>query len=325
MESPANVTHSGETSLAHASPADLRAFQNILVSVDVQQDAHPELARAEQIALYSGASVHIVDVLRDLNMAARMMLPQWQVGHDELAHEKENSLTILAARLASKGIAATSELLRGNYAQQLIQIAESRQVDLLIRNAKGVRSNELGSIGSTSGKLLQRAPCDLWLTQGKHSETCRHIVAAIDATPDDKAHAALNRIILQRSLDLVEREGCDLQIIYVWDVYGAEMIRSRMHPNDFDDMLERNRLAHEESYERTLTEFGLHTRLNNVHMPRGEAVTVIPEFCRARESDLMICGTVARVGLSGMMIGNTANRVLNRMPCSVLAIKPRLT
>ena len=38
--------------------------------------------------------------------------------------------------------------------------------------------------------------------------------------------------------------------------------------------------------------------------------------------DLVVMGTVARSGIAGMLIGNTAERVLRKLPCSVLAVKP---
>jgi nucleotide-binding universal stress UspA family protein len=33
-------------------------------------------------------------------------------------------------------------------------------------------------------------------------------------------------------------------------------------------------------------------------------------------------GTVARTGISGLLIGNTAERLLQQLKCSILAIKP---
>ena len=33
-------------------------------------------------------------------------------------------------------------------------------------------------------------------------------------------------------------------------------------------------------------------------------------------------GTMARSGIAGLLIGNTAERVLRKLPCSVLAVKP---
>ena len=46
------------------------------------------------------------------------------------------------------------------------------------------------------------------------------------------------------------------------------------------------------------------------------------EFVVAHGIDLVVMGTVGRSGISGMLIGNTAERVLRKLPCSVLAVKP---
>ena len=55
---------------------------------------------------------------------------------------------------------------------------------------------------------------------------------------------------------------------------------------------------------------------------RGRPEDVIPEFVVAEGIDLMVMGTVARAGVAGMLIGNTAERVLRKLPCSVLTVKP---
>jgi universal stress protein E len=55
---------------------------------------------------------------------------------------------------------------------------------------------------------------------------------------------------------------------------------------------------------------------------QGEPEDVIPEFVVAEGIDLVVMGTVARAGIAGMLIGNTAERVLRKLPCSVLTVKP---
>jgi nucleotide-binding universal stress UspA family protein len=40
------------------------------------------------------------------------------------------------------------------------------------------------------------------------------------------------------------------------------------------------------------------------------------------EVDLVVMGTVARTGIPGLIMGNTAEAILEQLDCSVLAIKP---
>jgi nucleotide-binding universal stress UspA family protein len=52
------------------------------------------------------------------------------------------------------------------------------------------------------------------------------------------------------------------------------------------------------------------------------ADAAILEFIEHHQIDLLLMGTVARGGLDGMSIGNTAERLVTRLPCSMLAVKP---
>jgi nucleotide-binding universal stress UspA family protein len=38
--------------------------------------------------------------------------------------------------------------------------------------------------------------------------------------------------------------------------------------------------------------------------------------------DLVVMGTVARAGIPGFFMGNTAESILNQIDCSVLTVKP---
>jgi nucleotide-binding universal stress UspA family protein len=55
----------------------------------------------------------------------------------------------------------------------------------------------------------------------------------------------------------------------------------------------------------------------------GDPGRVIPEFVATERIDLLVMATIARTGVPGMLIGNTAERMLQSVDCSVLAIKPR--
>ena len=62
-------------------------------------------------------------------------------------------------------------------------------------------------------------------------------------------------------------------------------------------------------------------RVQAIHR-RGEPEAVIPQFVVDHGVDLVVMGTVARRGIPGLLIGNTAERILRKLPCSVLAVKP---
>ena len=58
------------------------------------------------------------------------------------------------------------------------------------------------------------------------------------------------------------------------------------------------------------------------HFVNGVPREIIPQFANSNNTDLLVLGTVARTGIPGLFMGNTAENILNRLRCSVLAIKP---
>jgi nucleotide-binding universal stress UspA family protein len=58
------------------------------------------------------------------------------------------------------------------------------------------------------------------------------------------------------------------------------------------------------------------------HLVQGDPGVVIPHFAKEHAVDLVVMGTLGRLGTHGMFIGDTAERVLNQLECSVLALKP---
>lgn len=48
----------------------------------------------------------------------------------------------------------------------------------------------------------------------------------------------------------------------------------------------------------------------------------MPELARHQRINLLIMGTVARTGISGLVMGNTAEQILDDVGCSMIAVKP---
>ena len=57
-------------------------------------------------------------------------------------------------------------------------------------------------------------------------------------------------------------------------------------------------------------------------MKTGKVGKVISGAAYANKADLLVLGTVARSGVRGRIIGNSAERILTRAPCDVLCVTP---
>ena len=74
----------------------------------------------------------------------------------------------------------------------------------------------------------------------------------------------------------------------------------------------------------------IQTQLANVQLSPSAKTRIIADppdvaimnYIQQHDIDLVVMGTVGRTGISGFITGNTAERLLPRISCSILAIKP---
>ena len=58
------------------------------------------------------------------------------------------------------------------------------------------------------------------------------------------------------------------------------------------------------------------------YVVQGLAGDVIPDLVSRERAGILVMGSLARTGIAGLLIGNTAERVLSTVEASVLAVKP---
>jgi universal stress protein E len=61
---------------------------------------------------------------------------------------------------------------------------------------------------------------------------------------------------------------------------------------------------------------------DRMRLAKGRADVVIPRLAKRHAVDLVVMGTVGRRGIPGLVIGNTAERILSRLEYSILTLKP---
>lgn len=297
-------------------------FKNILVVVDATQAKHPELQRAMKLAEHGGVKLHLVDIVKDASLTVRLLSRDYVHIHELLVKEKSEQLQALVDHCKAHGIEADGEVLAGVSSHETLAAAARTGADLIVRATKGAQSLQAGNLGMSSQKLIQRLPCAMWLAKEGNGPECHKIVATVDASPHDEAHRQLNACIMQVATGLAARERAKLLVCYVWSLYGAEMLRHRLPVSEYESLLELNRRQHRESFEQLLSQYDLHADGPAARMLEGEPSQAIPQLCESEQADLLICGTVARRGIPGLFLGNTAERIVNRVDCSILAVTP---
>ncbi len=297
----------------------MERFKNILVVVDSESPSQGAMRRAVELAKHNHAKIKIVDVLRELGWLKRISTANTQQLEDKVREEKTRQLAALSDSV--EGVEVSTKLLSGNASTEIVREVLRGGHDLVMKEAKGAGWHK-GYFGRTAIQLLRQCPCAVWLTNPGPHATYERVLAAVDAVSTDDAHAQLSRKILNLATSFCRREGARLDIIQVWSVYGESLLKSHMRPDEFEDLVRTSRADVEKSLNKLLRDFETDAAADNVHVLAGEPGTVIPDLAKENEIDLVVMGTVARTGITGALMGNTAETTLGRVQCSVLALKP---
>lgn len=265
------------------------------------------------------ARLKIVDVLDPLHMKIMISTSANLAGL--VRDAKQNRLEKLAVRLSTSGLKIRSELLEGQTETAIILEVLKNDHGLLVVNS----AEDAGHRVTTTGmRLLRKCPCPVWVSGLGRLKRKLKVLAAVDALPGDMPRASLNAKVLDLADSIAQLCGGELHALNAWHAYGEAMLRGPYfgRPGEVDSYVRETLLHHTQELEALLKR--THTALpkNRVHLLKGDAGEIIPWFCKAEKVDVLVLGTIARTGLGAALIGNTAETLVSKIECSILAVKP---
>ena len=92
---------------------------------------------------------------------------------------------------------------------------------------------------------------------------------------------------------------------------------------EINNLARKTKKAHREWFNKILRQYPSLSDLEyKAHFLEGEASNLIFQAVKKEKINLIVMGTVSRSGIEGLLIGNTAEKVLQDVDCSVLTLKP---
>jgi nucleotide-binding universal stress UspA family protein len=305
----------------------MKRFKNILLLSREGAGERATLARAVVLAKQNGARLTLVEVVEDLPRELRMLITAMPAIHLEkvVLKERIERLQAIVAPLVEDGVRASSTVLYGTPFLEIIREVLRQKYDLVILTAEGGSGVKERLFGSTSLHLMRKCPCAVWVMKPSRSRRYHRIIAAVDPDPADPERTALNMKILDLATSLSVPKTGILHIVHVCRMPSETLYREarkQIPKENLDMMLAEARDQSQRNLDDLLATYPLKDLRHQIHLPEGEPRVLIPELARDEEIDLIVMGTVCRTGIPGFIIGSTAEDVLQRVDCSVLAVKP---
>lgn len=308
----------------------MEGFQNILLVCDQHPMPEAVIERAVWLAQTNEGQITLVDILEAPSSDLSNLfgaLPDHgarEFERDALAF-REAQLKEVASAIAAEGVTTIETILRGIPFVEIIRKVHRDGHDLVMKAAVENGASSL-FFASPDLHLMRKCPCPVWVMKKRARPQYARILAAVDPDSDDATRDALNNSIMELSTSLAASDGSELHVVNVWRLNEEETLRhsgfARIDDAEVDVLVEEKRKRSEAELGRLLARFPSDRFAYHSHLLKGAARDVIPEFAAQQGVELIVMGTVARTGIRGFIIGNTAEAILSKVHCSVLALKP---
>jgi universal stress protein E len=303
----------------------MQRFKKVLFVANGSSGQKTALARAVEIAEVEKARLTLIDVLdleQELTAGQETQASLAEV-HESILAERREQLEELKSDLAAKhpGLRMSVEVSAEKVATGIVRSVLKGGHDLVIKTPEGGQRGLTSLFGSTDLRLMRKCPCAVWIAKPSRRKRYRNIVAAVDLNPLEPQTMNLAKQVMTIATSFARLEKSRLHVVHAWRLAGEAKIRGRQITTyKVEKLLGEIRDAHQHELDALLREHPFEETA--VHLVKGSAGDVIPDVVAKLDADLVVIGTVGRAGIPGLVIGNTAERVLNAVHCSVLTLKP---
>ena len=303
----------------------MRRFKGILFVADGSEGEKSALARAAGLASANSAKLTLFSALDTelYQFSDPETLSALEAMNELHLEQRREELESLRGDAISEHPELTVDVAveTGMMAISVIRAVLVNQHDLVVKAAAGSMGKWNRLFGTGDQKLMRKCPCPVWILKPSEETHLRRILAAVDLNPTEPDTESLARRIMEIATSLATDEGSELHVVHVWRLPAETALRGRqIDTTDVDQLVDSIGAAHQSELDRLLGPHPYDKR--TVHLIKGEAKDVIPDLAESLEVDLVVIGTVGRAGVPGLLIGNTAEGVLNSVDSSVLTLKP---
>jgi len=200
----------------------------------------------------------------------------------------------------------------------IVRAATHVRADLIVVQARG-RHRLPALLGYTDWSLLRDSPIPVLLVKRRRPYRRPRILAAVDPAHAHSKPLALDDAILGEASRLAESFGGSAHVVHSYLSSRPTVMRG-VAPGARARADKVARDAARAALAGCLE--GWEVPETRQHLVPGEPAEAILRTQRSVGAAVVAMGAVSRRGLKGMFIGNTAERLLDELPCDLLVVKP---
>ena len=273
----------------------MQAVRSILVVLDPEHAHSRALTRAKLIATATGARLHLLMCDRKHDHSALLSLLSSQLhddGYDNVTFEQ-----------------AWHDTLH----ESIIDVQQAEGCELVIKEHRPDNPLKKALLTPSDWKLLRLCPAAVLMVKTERPWTSGVILAAVDVGNRDQDHRVLHGDIIDHGYAIAGLAKGDLHVIAA---HPSPMLSAADPVYQLKETIEQR---YREECAAFQAEFDISDE--RLHVAEGPADVLIPYTASKLDAVVTVIGTVARTGITGALIGNTAEVVLDSLESDVLVLK----
>lgn len=289
------------------------------------------LLQAIELAQQPGMTLHCLCVYDELRWSSRLnaLLPNQASVRKALAQNARQTL--------GKQIEAAAPSLQydvsvgfGHVSLQVIDYCQHHPVSFVVKAAKTPHWTNI-FFDSEDLHLLRDSPVPVWLTAPDNSQQIKSVAIALDFDHESEPESrALNSKLLRTAIEIARRKKASLHLINVLNI--GELSFATLWADDPDkleqELLSDEKVTRQAAMQRLLDDIKCDTPdafeglKYSIHLKQGTPSETIAATVKKLSAPMLVMGSVARVGVAGLIIGNTAESTLLQIQCPIVVMKP---
>ena len=222
------------------------------------------------------------------------------------------------------GVTVTTDVLEERpIADAVIERALTGKPRYVVKGTHYHSAAERAIFVDTDWQLVRACPAPLWLVKPRDIAEKPCVVAAVDPTHSHDKPAALDQVIVDAAQSIAAATGGEVHLLHTYHRLtgvGREATRTfKPIKLPIDELSEKIKTEHRQALDMLARAAGIDA--SHTHQLPGDAKDILPTFARAEGADLVVMGALARWGLKRAIIGSTAEKVLDHLPCDILIVR----
>ncbi len=308
--------------MATAIKLESDSLSTIVVATDFSETASLALDRAIEFAIRHESEIALVHVMQpDIPPLAAPEMIVIPPNYEEMLREAcTEGLTKAAQRARERGVRVSQYLEQGRAAKRITACADGLAADLIIigtRGNTGFKRLLLGSVAEEVVRIADQPVLTVHPGDDRPIEPVRKLLFPTDFSPAaDQALAAAN-LILSGS------ENAEIILVHTYQIASTVVPLGGFGKGASGLFVANAHQLAQQATEPSVEALRSKGFRVEVVIARGDPAAIVTELAAERDVDVIVMGTRGHSKLRQILLGSTAERIVEHAPCPVLTVHRR--